>query len=194
MLFDAGLYDPASKTSDVQRWLQAEAYDDGHGHERGHGHAHGHHHDHGHDVNRHDDRIHATCLTIDEPLDPDAFERWLDILIMFKGADILRVKGIVNLAGEARPVVIHGVQHIFHPPLLLDAWPSPDRRTRLVLITRDVSAEELRATLTLLTKGMQRYGLQGYVEDLLNERGAGGAPAAGTDTGTAVPVATSGIA
>lgn len=177
ILFDAGSYDPATKTSDVQRWLKAESYDDASSHDhrgrdhQGHGHHHGHdHHGHGHDVNRHDDRIHATCLTIDEPLDPHAFERWLDILIMFKGADILRVKGIVNLAGEPRPFVIYGVQHIFHPPVRLDAWPSEDRRTRLVLITRDVSANELRGTLTLLTTGMEQYGLQGYVEDLLNER------------------------
>ncbi|AJP71205.1 CobW family GTP-binding protein [Sphingomonas hengshuiensis] len=170
-LFDAGLYDPASKTNDVRRWLQAEAYQGGHGH--GHGHDHGHTHPHHHDVNRHDDHIHATCLTFDEPLDADGFERWLDILTLFKGPDILRVKGIVNLAGQPKPVVIHGVQHIFHPPVLLDAWPSEDRRTRLVFITRDISAEELRETLMLLTSGIQRYGLAGFVEGLLNE----GAPA-----------------
>lgn len=136
-------------------------------------HAHGpehHHHHHHHDVNRHDDRIRATCLTFDEPLDANGFERWLDILAMFKGPDILRVKGIVNLAGEPKPVVIHGVQHIFHPPVLLDAWPSDDRRTRLVFITRDISAEELRGTLSLLMTGVERYGLSGFVEDLLNDR------------------------
>ncbi|WP_448664629.1 CobW family GTP-binding protein [Sphingomonas sp. CJ20] len=174
-LFDAGLYDPASKTNDVRRWLQAEAYEVGH-HGHGHGHGHGHPHPHHHDVNRHDDHIHATCLTFDEPLDAEGFERWLDILTLFKGPDILRVKGIVNLAGEPRPVVIHGVQHIFHPPVLLDAWPSEDRRTRLVFITRDIRAEELRETLMLLTSGIKRYGLAGFVEDLLNERAPALAP------------------
>lgn len=166
-LFDAGLYDPTTKTHDVQRWLQAEAYEGG---DHAHGNEHHHHHHHHHDVNRHDDRIRATCLTFDEPLDATGFERWLDILAMFKGPDILRVKGIVNLAGESKPVVIHGVQHIFHPPVLLDAWPSDDRRTRLVFITRDISAEELRGTLSLLTTGVERYGLSGFVEDLLNDR------------------------
>ncbi|PZU12332.1 MAG: GTP-binding protein [Sphingobium sp.] len=172
-LFDAGLYDPATKTNDAQRWLQAEAYTDGH---RGHGHDHHHHdhdHHHHHDPNRHDDHIHATCLTFDEPLDAEGFERWIDILTTFKGPDILRVKGILNLIGEPRPVVIHGVQHIFHPPVLLDAWPSEDRRTRLVFITRDISADELRDTLTLLTSGIKRYDLAGYVEDLLNDRAPG---------------------
>lgn len=108
-------------------------------------HAHGpehHHHHHHHDVNRHDDRIRATCLTFDAPLDATGSERWLDILATFKGPDILRVKGIVNLAGEPKPVVIHGVQHIFHPPVLLAAWPSDDRRTQLVFITRDISAKD----------------------------------------------------
>lgn len=162
-IFGAGLYDPATRSHDVQRWLKAEAYEA----ER-HDHGHGHHHHH--DVNRHDDHIHATCLTFEEPLDADGFERWLDILTMFKGPDILRVKGIVNLVGEERPVVVHGVQHIFHPPVVLDRWPSDDRRTRLVMITRDISAQELRDTLSLLTSGIARYGLAGFVEDLLNDR------------------------
>ena len=166
-LFDVGLYNPATRSNDVQRWLQAEAYEDDH---HGHGHHHHGHHDHHHDVNRHDDRIRATCLTFDEPLKPDAFERWIDILTMFKGPDILRIKGILHLQGEDRPVVIHGVQHIFHPPVLLDAWPSEDRRTRLVFITRDLSADDLRGTLALMTESIERYGLHGYVEDLLNDR------------------------
>ncbi|WP_375248234.1 CobW family GTP-binding protein [Sphingomonas sp.] len=168
-LFDAGLYDPASKTNDVQRWLQAEAYEDPHHHHHDHDHRHGHAH-HDHDVNRHDDRIHAICLTFDEPLDAAVFDRWLDILITFKGPDILRVKGIVNLAGEPKPVVIHGVQHIFHPPVVLEDWPSQDRRTRLVIIARDLSAEELRGTLALLTSDLRRYDLPDYIDDLLNDR------------------------
>jgi len=79
-LFDAGLYNPETKSIDVQRWLQTEVYEEGH-------HSHGHHHhgdhDHHHDVNRHDDRIRATCRTFAEPLNPEAFERWIDILTMF---------------------------------------------------------------------------------------------------------------
>lgn len=152
LLFDAGLYNPETKSDDVRRWLNAEAYErDGHDHE----------HHHHHDVNRHDRSIHATCLTFDEPLRTQAFERWLDILTAFKGADVLRVKGIVNLAEEDRPVVVHGVQHLFHPPVLLSAWPSDDRRTRLVFITRNISAEELRGTLALMTINLDRFELQG---------------------------------
>lgn len=161
-LFDAGLYNPETKSNDVRRWLNAEAYDGGHGHDHAdHG-----HHAHHHDINRHDDRIRATCLTFDTPLRAEAFERWIDILTSLKGADILRVKGIVHLRDHARPVVVHGVQHLFHPPVELEDWPSDDRRTRLVFITRDITADQLRGTLSLMTIGLDRFGLQGLVETL----------------------------
>lgn len=64
----------------------------------------------------------------------------------FKGPDILRVKGILNLKHRSGPMVIHGVQHIFHPPIELAEWPSEDRRTRIVFITRDVSRSVIERT------------------------------------------------
>ena len=100
-------------------------------------------------MNRHDERIRAVCLTLDKPVTRLLFDLWLDILMQIKGPDLLRVKGIVHIADLAGPLVIHGVQHIFHPPLLLDAWPSADQRTRLVLITRDTDEVWLRSTLSL---------------------------------------------
>lgn len=150
LLFDVGLWDPASKSDDVRRWLSDEAY-----------HA-GHHHD----VNRHGDGIHATCLTFDTPLPPQAFERWLGLLTMFRCEDLLRVKGIVHLAGHPAPVVVHGVQHVFHPPIELTRWPSEDRRTRMVFITRGIAVEELRGTLTLMTLGLNDAQLCGLVESV----------------------------
>jgi G3E family GTPase len=50
------------------------------------------------------------------------------------------MKGIVALSDDLdRPVVLHGVQTIFHPPVRLPAWPDPaDRRTRLVVIAQDL--------------------------------------------------------
>ena len=140
-LFGAGLYNPATKTVDVQSWLRAEAYDDhGHDHDHHHDHEHEHHH-HDHatpDVNRHDDRIRATCLTFDEPIDWESFSLWMGSLARYRGEDLLRVKGILNVSGEERPVAVHGVQHVFHPPARLPHWPTEDRRSRLVLITRDM--------------------------------------------------------
>jgi G3E family GTPase len=162
ILFDAGLYNPKTKTLDVQRWLNAEAYGapthhDDHHHDHDHGHGghhhhdvhHGHPHQHAHDVNRHDDHIKALCLTLDEPIKGDALDRWLEILLLFMGPHILRVKGIVNVIGLSGPFVIHGVQHIFHPPVRLKKWPGADRRTRIVFITRDVDETMLRDTLKM---------------------------------------------
>jgi G3E family GTPase len=140
-LFGAGLYNPATKTVDVQNWLRAEAYEaHGHEHHHEHDHDHGdHRHDHvAPDVNRHDDRIRATCLTFDEPIDWEAFSLWMGSLARYRGEDLLRVKGILNVAGEEMPVAVHGVQHVFHPPARLPHWPTDDRRSRLVLITRDM--------------------------------------------------------
>ncbi|EJM97458.1 putative GTPase, G3E family [Herbaspirillum sp. YR522] len=146
-LLDAGLFRPGEKTPDVARWLNDEAFADDaqahqshdHGH---HGHDHGHHH-HDHDVNRHDDHIRAFCFTFDAPIEPALFDEWLSLLVGFKGPNILRIKGILNLAGQDLPTVIHGVQHIFHPTVTLPAWPSADRRSRIVFITRDIE----RATI-----------------------------------------------
>ncbi len=151
-LFDAGLYNPKTKTPDVQRWLKAEAYEDPHDHSHAHDHDHDHDHDHHHhDVNRHDEHIKALCVTIDEPIRSDAFYACLEVLLMFRGADFLRIKGIVNVAEFEEPIVIHGVQHILHPPVRLKEWPSDDRRTRIVFITRDIDESILRDTLKTLT-------------------------------------------
>jgi G3E family GTPase len=133
-LFPAGLYDPATKTSDVTGWLNAEAYAET-----------DHDHGHNHDVNRHDDRIRAFCLTFEAPLDWDRFLRWMEILQSARGESLLRIKGLLDVAGENQPVVIHGVQHVFHPPATLPSWPSADRSSRIVFITRDLGQAAVEA-------------------------------------------------
>ena len=145
-LFNAGLYDPETKSADVRRWLKAEAYaaaGAAHGHEHGHGHEAG----HAHDVNRHGDGIRAFSLRYDRPLDWDRFNDWIDMVIAAYGANLLRVKGLLDVAGSDRPLVIHGVQHVFHPPVALDAWPDAERGTRLVFITRDLDPAAFARTL-----------------------------------------------
>ncbi len=144
-LFDTSLYDPATKTMDVQKWLNEEAYQDAHGH--GHHHAH-HDHAHHHDITRHGDNIRAFTVTLDTPLDLMAFTDALELLIASHGETLLRVKGIVHAAGRPeQPLVIHGVQHVFHDPVWLDAWPDADRRTRIVFITAGLGEETVRALL-----------------------------------------------
>jgi G3E family GTPase len=93
------------------------------------------------DPNRHDDHIRAFCFTLEDPIPEDVLNTWLEVLMSLLGSNILRVKGILNLQGHDRPTVLHGVQHIFHPPVPLPAWPSADRRSRLVFITQDVDRD-----------------------------------------------------
>ncbi|MGD9540448.1 CobW family GTP-binding protein [Methylocystis sp.] len=135
-LLNCGLYDPASKTPRVKEWLNAEAVEAAQAHDHtDHDHGHGHHHD----ANRHDTHIRAFCFSSDTPLTPASFDIFIDLLRHTHGPRMLRVKGIVALADDpSRPVAIHGVQHVFHPPHRLDAWPDADRRTRIVFIVKDL--------------------------------------------------------
>ena len=95
-------------------------------------HTHDHHH---HDVNRHDDRIRAFSLARDVAIPASAFDMFLELVRAMHGPRLLRLKGIVKMAETPdTPLVIHGVQHVFHPPVTLPRWPDDDRRTRLVFI------------------------------------------------------------
>jgi len=164
-VLNLGLFTTEGKTPDVARWLGEEAYaapsPHGHAHEHhdhdheghdhrhheqdNHAHGHGHAHDH-HDVNRHDDHIRAFCYSVGEPIAEEVLSAWLELLMRFVGSNILRVKGILNIEGSEQPIVVHGVQHIFHPPVPLPAWPSEDRRSRLVFITQDVDRDVIEHT------------------------------------------------
>ncbi|WP_292529109.1 GTP-binding protein [Methylocystis sp.] len=140
-IINCGLYDLSTKTPRVKEWLNAEAVEEAqeHGH-AGHDHAHHHEtHHHRHDANRHDAHIRAFCFSADAPLTPASFDIFIDLLRHTHGPRMLRVKGIVALADDpSRPVAIHGVQHVFHPPHRLDAWPDADTRTRIVFIVKDL--------------------------------------------------------
>lgn len=124
-------YDPGTRGTDVVEWLAAEAVEDLVSHDH-----HDHHH---HDVNRHDARIRATVLRWPHPVSPQAVALFTELLGSAHGAGLLRMKGLVALDDDpSRPLVLHGVQHILHPPHRLDAWPDADRSTRLVFILRDL--------------------------------------------------------
>ncbi|RFB75013.1 CobW family GTP-binding protein [Methylovirgula sp. 4M-Z18] len=149
-LLDAGLYNPNTKSPDVARWLNAESVE-------AHHHDHDHHH-HEQDVNRHDARIQAHCLRSATPIAPGGFDMFLELLRAAHGPNLLRVKGIVALSDDpSRPVVLHGVQHVFHPPVRLDAWPDGDHTTRMVFILRDLQAEFVERLWTAFT-GAPRIG------------------------------------
>ncbi|HKS14123.1 MAG TPA: GTP-binding protein, partial [Pseudomonas sp.] len=84
------------------------------------------------------------ALEYDRPLDWLAFGVWLSMLLRCHGERILRVKGILSVIDSEQPIVIHGVQHCLHPPVHLAAWPGGERRSRLVIIVRDVDTALLR--------------------------------------------------
>ncbi|MGO8737927.1 CobW family GTP-binding protein [Rhodoblastus sp.] len=137
-LLGLGLYNPETKATDVARWLNVEALavaTHGHGH-------HSEHESHDHDINRHGDSIRAFVLVGEKPLSPSSCDLFLEILRNAHGPNLLRVKGIIALTDDpSRPLVIHGVQHVFHPPTRLDAWPDADHRTRIVFIVHNTSPQ-----------------------------------------------------
>ncbi|MBL8631011.1 MAG: GTP-binding protein [Rhodospirillaceae bacterium] len=156
LILNLGPFNAKAKGADVEAWLKAEAYHDAHehhDHEHNHGHDHDHHHEHDHhDVNRHDDHIQAFCFTHDKPIEQAKLQFFLQLLVMLRGPDLLRVKGLVNVADRPNePAVIHGVQHIFHPLTWLERWPSADTRTRIVFIVRDIAPKQITELMTSLT-------------------------------------------
>ena len=86
------------------------------------------------------------CLVLDEQVDWVAFGIWLTMLLQARGGDVLRVKGLLDTGGEG-PLLVNCVQHAVHPPVHLDAWPDEDHRSRLVVIGRGFTGEELEASL-----------------------------------------------
>jgi G3E family GTPase len=98
----------------------------------------------------HDARIGSASIILDDPIPSVIFDLWLDTLIALRGPDILRVKGIVFLEGIETPFVFHGVQHVFDPPVPLRNWPGGDRRSRIVVIARDITRPELARSLDML--------------------------------------------
>jgi G3E family GTPase len=123
-LFDIAPWSTGGRIAAVADWLRAE--------------------DEGRAAPAHTDSIRTTTLWSDAALPPEAFGLFVDLLRSEFGRNILRLKGLVRTTLDPeRPVVIHGVQHVFHPPLRLAAWPDDDHRTRIVVIGRDLDAEAI---------------------------------------------------
>jgi G3E family GTPase len=141
-VFASGLYDPQTKSAKVHEWLAAEA--------------------HGHSHARHDAEINAYSVVRETPIQAIALTLFLEALAEHCGPDILRLKGIVNIAESPnRPAVIHGVQHVFHPPAWLDRWPSAERRSRIVFITRRVPQRWVEVLLDAIAEEVAEIGRDG---------------------------------
>lgn len=94
--------------------------------------------------------IQTFSLILDQPLRPSTLFGWLELLRSLCGPTLLRMKGLVHVEGQRGPAIIHGVQKVFHPVRYLEAWPSEDQRTRLVVITRGWAKELIASTLGYL--------------------------------------------
>ena len=114
---------PAGKDPKVEEWLRQAETDD---------------HHHAPNVNRHDDRISTFYLEATRAIQIHHFIAWIENLLETHGDKLLRLKGILDIEGSETPIVVHGVQHIFHPLTTLPSWPPGERHSRLVLIVRDL--------------------------------------------------------
>jgi G3E family GTPase len=132
-----GVTDSATKLAEVQHWLRHASEHD----------AASHHHDHAEGEGYHSAHIHSFSLRMTKEVDWTAFGVWLTSLLHCHGSKILRVKGLLNVSDALGPIVLHGVQHIIHPPLHLDQWPDDDTSSRLVFVVQDIDPALIRRSL-----------------------------------------------
>lgn len=133
LILNSGLYDPASKISDVNNWLNASCYRPVAATTVMSRPA--------ADAPVHDNRIRSFSVSFDEPLEWVGIYAALQMLLNFRAKSLLRMKAIVNLKGKDKPTVLHAVQHVLHPPAELPEWPEDNRQSRFVFIVADMDAE-----------------------------------------------------
>jgi G3E family GTPase len=137
--------DPVDAKADARAWLNAAAYEQ----------ADAHHHDHDdHDHHHlHDRDIASFCFVRDKPIAREALRLLLDALQQNLGPNLLRVKGIVNVAEEPdRPAVIQGAQHLLHNLSWLERWPDADHRSKIVFITQGFDRADVEDMIALLDR------------------------------------------
>ena len=135
VIFDRHDFNPASKQINIDEWLGQDFAED-------HGHA--------NNVNRHNEEISTFCIRRDTALPWPTVKEWLQSIISLRGQDVIRIKAILDLEGFDRPVVLHGVQQALHDPVLLEAWPTPERASSIVFIGRNLVHQEIEAALDKL--------------------------------------------
>ncbi len=95
--------------------------------------------------------ITSISIVLDAPISWAGLAAWSALTSEAFGKNLLRVKGLVEIAETRKPVVVHAVSGYFHRPERLDTWPSDDHRSRLVIIARGIDALALRSSLKALT-------------------------------------------
>lgn len=115
-------------------------------------------------VTNHTARIQSYTLAFDAPLEWDGLTAALGMLVDFRGPQLLRMKAIVNVRGRPGPMVLHGAQHVFYPPVELPAWPDEDRSSRFVFITEGLDPQWVRKLLA----DFSQAAADGLVEQVHN--------------------------
>jgi G3E family GTPase len=103
-------------------------------------------------AHRHTDDVGTVTLTFETPMDWTAFGVWLSMLLHRHGDRVLRVKGILQVAGTPTPVIVQGVQHLVHPPMHLERWPTADQRSRLVFVVHGLDGRQLEQSLAAFNR------------------------------------------
>lgn len=142
VLFDSTLFNDNSKTQrDALKWLNKEQHKM---------------HHHSGITPEHHNGISSISISLDRPIRWDDFSEWLDGLIFSRAENLLRIKGLLNVEGKSKPVVIQGVQHMFYPPSTLKNWPTSDQRSHLVFITYNFNPKAIEESLlAFLTESSQ---------------------------------------
>lgn len=129
-LLDTGLHRGGGRLSDAEGWLNSGVY-------RRIGAA----------ATRHDPEIASFVWTCAEPRPWDDVQTAIATLLELRGDRVLRLKGLVSVAGEPGPRAVHAVQHTLYPSARLPSWPSGDHTTRLVFIGRGLEEREVAGIL-----------------------------------------------
>jgi G3E family GTPase len=146
-LFNTGLYDATTKSMDAQGWLAIEAVERA---EKAR---------HNNDATRHDGNIRSFALRDARPISPQGLELFLELLTSYHGPNLLRMKGIILTSDDrARPLAIHAVQHVLHPPVRLDGWGQGLVETKIVFIVKDIEKAAIEALFRAFTDQIEGGG------------------------------------
>ncbi|TKI04296.1 CobW family GTP-binding protein [Martelella alba] len=99
---------------------------------------------------KHSHGINNFYLTIDEPFHWEHLSAWLDALTLAHGKQLLRVKGICWIKNQDKPIVIHVVQGLFHPPTVINDKVDQERISRIVFITQGLSKKYIDDVLAVI--------------------------------------------
>ena len=113
----------------------------------------------------HDDAISSISLTCSRPMDQAVFSQWLEALVAAQGQRILRLKGIIDIQGEGRRLVVQGVHMLLEGELQREWLPGEPRSSRLVLIGRELDGGALQAAFAGCAAGVPGVITEGFQID-----------------------------